>query len=42
MGAADDLASYFYVQTFSVGARGRLELLAPERITVKGQPSAAA
>jgi 3',5'-cyclic AMP phosphodiesterase CpdA len=36
MGAPDDLASYFYVQTFAVGAHGRLELLAPERITVKG------
>jgi predicted MPP superfamily phosphohydrolase len=39
MNATDDLASYFYIQTFAVGPHGRLRLLAPERITVKGQPS---
>jgi 3',5'-cyclic AMP phosphodiesterase CpdA len=39
MSAPDDLASYFYVQTFAVGPHGRLELLPPERITIQGQPS---
>ena len=36
MSAADDLASYFYVHTFAVGAHGRLVMLTPERVTVKG------
>jgi len=36
MSAPDDLASYFYIQTFAVGQHGRLTLLAPERITVEG------
>jgi hypothetical protein len=39
MSAPDDLASYFYIQTFAVGPHGRLRLLPPERITVKGTPS---
>jgi len=39
MSAPDDLASYFYIQTFAVGPHGRLALLAPERISVEGTPS---
>ncbi len=35
MSAPDDLASYFYIQTFSVMPHGRLRLLPPERILVK-------
>ncbi len=42
MDATDDLASYFYVQTFTIGPRGRLRLLPPERITIAGQPRAEA
>jgi predicted MPP superfamily phosphohydrolase len=40
MSAADDLASYFYVHTFILGAHGRLAMLAPERVTVKGVAAA--
>jgi hypothetical protein len=36
MSAPDDLASYFYIQTFAVDQHGRLALLAPERISVEG------
>jgi hypothetical protein len=36
MSAPDDLDSCFYIQTFAVEQRGRLALLAPERITVEG------
>jgi hypothetical protein len=36
MSAPDDLASYFYIHTFTDGPHGRLRMLAPERITVKG------
>jgi hypothetical protein len=39
MSAPDDESSYFYVQTFAVGARRRLELLVPERVPVRGRPS---
>jgi hypothetical protein len=39
MSAPDDLASYFYIQTFAVGPHGRLGLLAPERISVEGTPA---
>ena len=38
MGAPDDLPSYFYIQTFAGGPHGRLRLLAPERVTIKGRP----
>jgi predicted MPP superfamily phosphohydrolase len=38
MSVPDDLASYFYIQTFVVGPHGRLRLLAPERISVSGEP----
>jgi predicted MPP superfamily phosphohydrolase len=37
MSAPDDLASYFYIQTFMEGPHGRVRILAPERITVKGR-----
>jgi hypothetical protein len=40
MDATDDLASYFYVQTLALAPNGRLRLLAPQRITVPGQPRA--
>ena len=38
MSATDDLASYFYIQTFTDGAHGRLRILAPERVTIEGEP----
>jgi hypothetical protein len=38
MSAADDVASYFYIQTFTVGPHGRLRMLPPERVTIKGRP----
>jgi len=38
MSAPDDLPSYFYIQTFTEGPHGRVRMLAPERITVNGQP----
>jgi hypothetical protein len=38
MSAPDDLPSYFYIQTFTDGPHGRVRMLAPERITVNGQP----
>jgi hypothetical protein len=38
MSAPDDLASYFYIQTFAGGPHGHVTMLAPERITVKEQP----
>ncbi len=37
MSSADDLASYFYIQTLTDAPHGRLRLLTPERITIKGQ-----
>jgi predicted MPP superfamily phosphohydrolase len=36
MSAPDDIASYFYIHTFPDGPHGRLRMLAPERITIKG------
>jgi predicted MPP superfamily phosphohydrolase len=41
MSATDDLASYFYIQTFTDGPHGRLRILAPERVTIEGQPQGA-
>ena len=38
MDATDDVASYFYIQTFAIGANGRLRLLPPQRIAIAGQP----
>ncbi len=40
MEATDDLGTYFYIQTLAKLADGRLKLLAPQRITLNGQPSA--
>jgi hypothetical protein len=37
MGATDDLPTYFYIQSFTDGPRGRLSMLAPERITIRGR-----
>ncbi len=37
MSAPDDVASYFYIQTFTVGPHARLRILPPERITIKGR-----
>ena len=41
MSATDDLPSYFYIQTFTDGPHGRLRILAPERVTIEGQPQGA-
>jgi len=41
MSATDDLASYYYIQTFTDGAHGRLRILAPERVTIEGEPQGA-
>jgi predicted MPP superfamily phosphohydrolase len=41
MSATDDLASYFYIQTFTDGPHGRLRILPPERVTIEGQPQGA-
>jgi hypothetical protein len=41
MSATDDLASYFYIQTFTDGPHGRLRILAPERVTIERQPQGA-
>jgi predicted MPP superfamily phosphohydrolase len=38
MSATDDVASYFYIQTFTDGPHGRLRVLTPQRVTVEGQP----
>ena len=38
MEATNDAASYFYIQTFVIGAHGRLRLLPPQRIAIAGQP----
>ena len=38
MSAPDDLPSYFHIQTFTDGPHRRVRMLAPERITVNGQP----
>jgi 3',5'-cyclic AMP phosphodiesterase CpdA len=37
MEATDDQATYFYIHTLAKGADGRLELLAPERISIDGE-----
>jgi predicted MPP superfamily phosphohydrolase len=37
MSATDDVPSYFYIHTFADAPRGRLRMLAPERITIKGR-----
>src|SRR6185295_18821710 len=37
MGGTDDLPTYFYIQSFTDGPRGRLSMLAPERITIRGR-----
>jgi 3',5'-cyclic AMP phosphodiesterase CpdA len=39
MSAPDDVASYFYIQTFTTGAHARLRVLPPERIAIKGRTS---
>ena len=38
MSATDDVASYFYIQTFTDGPHGRLRILSPQRVTIEGQP----
>ena len=40
MEATDDRGTYFYIQTLTKLADGRLKLLTPERITLNGQQSA--
>jgi len=40
MDTTDELASYFYIQTFAVAPHARLRLLAPQRITVAGEARA--
>ena len=37
MEATDSVDTYFYIQTVAIGADGRLRLLAPERISLRGQ-----
>ena len=37
MGATDCPETYFYVHTLAIGTDGRLRLLEPERISVRGQ-----
>jgi hypothetical protein len=37
MEAADDLGTYFYIQSLTAGADGQLRLLRPQRITIEGQ-----
>jgi hypothetical protein len=37
MEATDSLDTYFWIQTVAIGADGRLRLLAPERIFLRGQ-----
>jgi len=39
MSAPDDVASYFYIQTFTVASHARLRMLSPERITIGGRQS---
>jgi predicted MPP superfamily phosphohydrolase len=41
MSAPDDVASYFYIQTFTDGPHGRLRILPPQRVTIPGQPQGA-
>lgn len=36
MGARDDEPTHFYVQTVAAGADGRLQLLSPERVDIRG------
>ena len=38
MEATDDVSTCFYIHTLAVGPDRRLKLLAPERITVEGEP----
>jgi hypothetical protein len=40
MGATDSEETYFYVHTFAIGTDGRLRLLEPERISVRGLQAA--
>ncbi len=37
MEATDDEDTYFYIHTLAVGPDGKLKLLEPERIPVRGQ-----
>ncbi len=37
MGVTDDVDSAFYIHTLAIGPDGRLRLLEPERIVVKGE-----
>jgi hypothetical protein len=37
MDVTDTDDSYFYIQNFQVGPRGRIDLLAPDRIDVAGE-----
>jgi len=39
MEATDSLDTYFWIHTVGVGTDGRLSLLAPERISLPGQPN---
>jgi hypothetical protein len=41
MEATDDLDSYFYIHTLEAGSDGRIRLLAPQHITVRGEPTSA-
>jgi len=37
MGVTDDVDSAFYIHTLTIGPDGRLRLLEPQRIVVKGE-----
>jgi hypothetical protein len=37
MGVTDDVDTAFYIHTLAIGADGRLRLLTPDRIVVKGE-----
>lgn len=41
MEATDSVDTYFWIQTVAIGADGRLRLLAPERISLRGQRNGA-
>jgi hypothetical protein len=40
MEITDDLASYFYIHTLTVGPDSRLRLLSPRQVTIERQDSA--
>ena len=39
MEATDDFDTYFYIHTLEAAGDGRIRLLAPQRVTVRGEPS---